>query len=135
MAASETTQPDWASIRAEYEGKVFPTKVICERYGITYAQLRYQRQRHDWVSVHTRPPRKSELVTRMLRVLDQQITILERAVDEPIDKQTATLATQVKALDKLIEMGASERNVEPATRRNMADIRAKLVERLAQSKR
>ncbi|QQR37961.1 hypothetical protein [Devosia rhizoryzae] len=135
MAETTKARPDWESIRAEYEGRHFQTKVICSRYGITLAQLRYQRERHHWKSNRTKPPDKGQLVTRMLRVLDQQVTKLEQAVDEPIDKQTATLATQVKTLDKLIELGASERNVEPVTRRNMADIRAKLVDRLAQSKR
>ena len=70
----------------------------------------------------------------MLKVLERQIRDLEMATDQPVDKRTATLASQVKTLDKLIEMGAAERNVGPASRKDMSDLRAKLVKRLDQYK-
>jgi hypothetical protein len=56
-------------------------------------------------------------------------------VDEPIDKQVKALSESVKTLDTLIKNGASKPNVEPATRKDMTDLRAKLVKRFEQSAR
>lgn len=97
--------PDWEAVRAEYEGREFLPSLICRRHGITLSQLRYRRECEGWFSARARPPRRDDLVARMLKVLDRQIRQLETAVSEPIDKQTNILATQVKTLDKLIEMG------------------------------
>ena len=126
--------PDWATIRSEYEGRLFLPKVICLRHGITDAQLRHRRQAEGWLSARARVPRRGDLVARMLKVLDKQVRLLEAQVNEPIDKQANILATQVKTLDKLIELGAAERNAEPASRKDMTDLRAKLVKRLDQFK-
>lgn len=128
-------QPDWSAIRAEYEGRLFEPKVICARHRITVAQLRYRRQCEGWLSQRERRPKEAVLVARMLKVLEKQIRDLEMSKEEPVEKRTNTLATQVKTLDKLIELGAAERNVEPASRKDMADIRSKLAHRLAQSRR
>lgn len=126
--------PDWNVIRAEYESRQFMPSAICKRHGVSVAQLRYRREVESWMSIKARPPTHAGLVARMLRVLDRQIRQLEKAMDTPIDKQANILATQVKTLDKLIEMGAAERNVEPPSKRDMADVRAKLVKRLDQFK-
>ena len=119
-------RPDWGAIRLEYEGRQFEPATICKRHGITPAQLRHRRQCEGWLSQRERRPKEAVLLTRMLKVLDRQIRDLEMATDEPVDKLTNTLATQVKTLDKLIELGAAERNVEPATRKDMAAMRTKL---------
>ncbi|WIY53660.1 hypothetical protein O9Z70_03725 [Devosia sp. YIM 151766] len=134
-ASGRRRPPDWDAIRAEYEGRLFHPALICERHGITTAQLRYRREQEDWISMKASPPRKADLVARMLRVLNAQIRELERAKDMPIDKKAKVLAEEVRTLDKLIEMGAAQRNVEPPTRKDMTDLRAKLVKRLEQSAR
>jgi hypothetical protein len=131
---SEIAVPDWASIREEYEGRQFLPAVICRRHGISVAQLRYRREMEGWLSARARVPKQADLVARMLKVLDKQIRKLEAAVNEPIDKQANVLATQVKTLDKLIELGAAKPNVEPASRKDMTDLRAKLVKRMEQFK-
>jgi non-homologous end joining protein Ku len=130
-----TQPPDWASIRLEYEGRTFLPTVICKRHGITEAQLRYRREMEGWLSARARVPKQADLVARMLKVLDKQIRKLEGAVDEPIDKQVKALADSVKTLDNLIKQGAAKPNVEPASRKDVADLRAKLVKRLEQSAR
>ncbi|MBB4051062.1 hypothetical protein GGR20_000680 [Devosia subaequoris] len=126
--------PDWQTIRGEYEGRLFEPKTICKRHGITVSQLRYRRQCEGWLSQRERRPKEAVLVSRMLKVLERQIRDLEMARNEPVEKRTNTLATQVKTLDKLIELGAAERNVDPAGRKDMTDLRAKLVKRLDQFK-
>ncbi len=128
-------RPDWGAIRLEYEGRHFEPSTICQRHGITPAQLRYRRQCEGWLSQRERRPKEAVLVARMLKVLDRQIRDLEMATDEPVDKRTNTLATQVKTLDKLIELGAAERNVEPATRKDMPAMRAKLAKLYEQYER
>ncbi|UXN73462.1 hypothetical protein N8D56_21770 [Devosia sp. A8/3-2] len=40
----------------------------------------------------------------------------------------------VKTLDKLIELGAAQPNVEPATKKDMTDLRDKLAKRIDQFK-
>lgn len=135
QSSSSRRRPDWDAIRAEYEGRTFEPAMICTRHGITISQLRYRRQCEGWLSQRERKPKEAVLVARMLKVLERQIRDLEMATDEPVEKRTNTLATQVKTLDKLIELGAAERNVEPASRKDMNDIRSKLALRLAQSRR
>jgi hypothetical protein len=132
---SDKAPPDWVSIREEYEGRLFLPTVICRRHGITAAQLRYRREMEGWISARARVPKQADLVARMLKVLDKQIRRLEAAVDEPIDKQVKALGDSVKTLDTLIKNGASKPNVEPATRKDMTDLRAKLVKRFEQSAR
>lgn len=131
---SETAMPDWASIREEYEGRQFLPTVICRRHGITTAQLRYRREMEGWLSARARVPKQADLVARMLKVLDKQIRTLEAAVDEPIDKQVKALADSVKTLDSLIKQGAAKPNVEPASRKDVSDLRAKLIKRMDQFK-
>lgn len=131
---NDRTPPDWGTIRDEYEDRLFLPKVICRRHGISVAQLRYRREKEGWLSARARVPKQHDIVARLLRVLEKQITRLEAAVDEPIDKQVGTLATSVKTLDTLIKMGAAKPNAEPASRKDMTDLRAKLVKRMEQFK-
>lgn len=127
--------PNWSAIREEYEGRLFLPQVICERHGVTPAQLRHRRQTEGWLSIRARIVRQDELVSRMMKVLDRQVRLLEAAVSEPIEKQAKVLASMVGTLDKLIDLGAAKRNVEPPTRKDMADLREKLAKRLDQFKR
>jgi hypothetical protein len=122
----------WDVIREEYEGRHFLPAMICKRHGITPAQLRYRREVEGWPSIAARIVRREDLVARMLKVLDKQVRRLEMAVDEPIDKQANVLSIQVKTLDKLIEMGAAQRNVDPPTKKDMTDLRNKLAKRIEQ---
>lgn len=125
----------WDAIREEYEGRMFLPAIICKRYGITVAQLRYRRQAEGWLNARARVIRKDDLVSRMMKVLDKQIRRLEAAVDEPIDKQANVLGIHVKTLDKLIEMGAAQPNAEPASKKDVTDLRNKLAKRIEQFNR
>lgn len=122
----------WDDIRVEYEGRQFLPATICKRYGITLSQLRYRREVEGWLSARARIVRHEDIVAHMLKVLDKQIRQLERAVDEPIEKQANALSTHVKTLDKLIELGAARPNAEPASKKDVADLRTKLAKRIEQ---
>lgn len=125
----------WDDVRAEYESRQFTPAAICRRHGITEAQLRYRREMEHWPSLRAKPVHQHTLVARMLKVLDKQINQLEAAVNEPIDKQANVLATHIKSLDKLIEMGASRPDVPPPAKKDMTDLRNKLAKRLEQFNR
>ncbi|WP_193336505.1 hypothetical protein [Devosia beringensis] len=122
----------WDAIRAEYEGRQFHPATICQRYGITLAQLRYRREVEGWLSARARIVRYDDLVARMLKVLDKQVRQLEMATDEPIDRQARVLSLEVRTLDALLEMGAAQRNAEPASKKDMTDLRNKLAKRIEQ---
>lgn len=122
----------WDAIREEYEGRLFLPAIICKRYGITPAQLRYRREVEGWLSFKARVVRQEDLVARMLKILDKQLTRLEMAVDEPIEKQAKVLSEEVKTLDKLIEMGAAQRNAEPPTKKDVTELRNKVIKRIEQ---
>ncbi|SEP76763.1 hypothetical protein SAMN05428969_0820 [Devosia sp. YR412] len=122
----------WDLIRGEYEGRVFLPAVICKRYGITLAQLRYRREVEGWLSARARVVRQDDLVARMLKVLDKQVRRLEMAKDEPFDKQARVLGMHVKTLDTLIALGAAQRNAEPASKLNIDDLRNKVTKRIGQ---
>jgi hypothetical protein len=132
MERAGETPVRWDDVRAEYEGRQFVPAVICKRHGITLAQLRYRREVEGWLSARARIVRHDDLVARMLKVLDKQIRRLEMAMDEPIDKQANVLSTQVKTLEKLIEMGAAGPNAEPASKKDEEDLRNKLAKRIEQ---
>lgn len=132
VVAERTAPVRWDIIRAEYEERHFLPAMICRRHGITPAQLRYRREVEGWLSSRARVVRQDDLVARMLKVLDKQVRRLEAEVDLPIDKQANVLGTQVKILDKLIEMGAAKPNVDPPTHKDEADLRDKLVKRIVQ---
>jgi len=122
----------WDAIRAEYESRQFHPATICQRYGITLAQLRYRREMEGWLSARARIVRYDDLVARMLKVLDKQVRQLEMATDEPIDRQARVLSLEVRTLDALLEMGAAQRNAEPASKKDMTDLRNKLAKRIEQ---
>ena len=132
METTAERQVRWDDVRAEYEGRLFVPATICKRHGITIAQLRYRRELEGWLSARARIPRKDDMVAHMLKVLDKQLKRLESAVDEPIDKQANVLGTHVKTPEKLIEMGAARPNAEPASKKNMDDLRSKLAKRIEQ---
>lgn len=128
----EAAPINWVAIREEYEGRLFLPKVICKRYGITSAQLRRRREVEGWLSARTRRVQKGDLVARMMKVLDRQIRQLETAVNEPIEKQVGALSASVKTLDSLIGMGAATPNAEPASKKDVTDLRNKLAKRIEQ---
>ena len=97
---SNKAPPDWATIREEYEGRLFLPAVICRRHGITVPQLLELREREGWMSARARVPKKHDIVARMLKVLEKQIARLEAAVDEPIDKQVSALGASVKKIGR-----------------------------------
>ena len=126
--------PDWADIRDEYETRAFPSREICRRHAITEAQLRYRRERDGWVSSRARVVRSSDLINRLFKILNKQVSLLEKAVNDPLDKQVGALGATIKSFEKLGELSAAARDVEPTDDEDMRDLRDKLAKRIDQFK-
>ena len=69
----EHTALDWAAVQRDYEASDGTLLQICERFGISEAQLRYRRERHGWKLRNDWSLRVQPLINRMIRVLDAQV--------------------------------------------------------------
>lgn len=125
---------DWAAVQLDYEQANGTLTDICKRYGVTEAQLRYRRERHGWTMRNDWGLRVAPLINRMMRVLDGQVRQMEKQMTDPVDKNAALLGTMTKTLEKLIELDEAQRAKRPAQRKEMSDIRNKLVTRIEQLK-
>ena len=125
---------DWSAVQLEYEEGKLLNKVICERHDITRSQLRYRREQYGWVIYRARKIDRPALIGRMLKVFDKQLRKLEKSDVNNADKEIGLLGTATKTLEKLLEIQDAEQP-KPAERRDMADLRDKLAERIDQLKK
>lgn len=126
--------PDWSTIRLEYESRALLPKEICRLHAITDSQLRYRREREGWMGNRAQVKRGGDLINRMFKILNKQVSLLEQAMTDPIDKQANTLSITIKSFEKLSELSAAERNVKPTNKKDMRDLRDKLAKRIDQFK-
>lgn len=125
---------DWAAVQLDYETNNGTLAEICQRHGVTIAQMRTRRERQGWQLRNDWNLRVAPLITRMMRVLDGQVRELEKQMTEPVDKNVALLGTMTKTLEKLIELQEAQRAQKPAQRKEVSDIRNKLAARIEQLK-
>ena len=125
---------DWAAVQRDYERHILTNTAICERHGITTAQLRYRHQKYGWVAYRARRTDRTALFSRMLKVFDKHLRKLEASDMINTDKEINALATATKTLDKIIELQDAEQPM-PAEKQDMADLRDKLAERIDQLKK
>ena len=125
---------DWSAVQLAYETHTLTNAQICEHFDITGAQLRYRRQNHGWISQRARVVNRPELINRMMKILEQQVCILEKPMVNNVDRDIGLLSTASKTLDKLIELQKDSRpSVEDEY--EMIEIREKLALRIDQHKR
>lgn len=134
LRATQAHAPDWSAIRVEYESRAFSSIDICRRHAVTQSQFRYRREREGWIGSRARVVRSSDLINRLFKILNKQVSLLEKAVSDPIDKQVGALGATVKTFEKLAELRAAERDVEPTDDKDMRDLRDKLARRIDQFK-
>lgn len=134
MVEAQRQDVDWAAVQLDYEQVNGSLPQICERHGISEAQLRYRRERHGWTMRNDWSLRIAPLINRMMRVLDGHVRQLEKQMTDPVDKNAALLGTMTKTLEKLIEINAGQQAIKPTRQKEMSDIRNKLVARIEQLK-
>ena len=124
-------------LRSFYEGNVEPVKWICERYRIGPTTMRKLVLRHGWRQRHPRRIDRSDIIERLMRLLERHITQLEANVGKTGAGEAAVLGRLVNALEKLIDLKKANAPVQPKARRSseMSDIKARLIERIEQLKR
>lgn len=124
-------------LRSFYESNVEPVKWICGRYRIGPTTLRKLTIRHGWRQRHPRRIDRTDIIERLMRLLEKQITQLEMHMTKTGVGEAAVLGRLVNALEKLIDMKKAEDPPRPKARRTneISDIKARLIERIEQLKR
>ena len=95
---------DWSAVQLAYETHELTNVEICQQFGITQYQFRYQREGGGWISRRARVVNRADLINRMLKILERQICKLEAPMMDGIDKSIQMLGASSKTLDKLIEL-------------------------------
>lgn len=124
-------------LRTVYEANEETVLTICERHRISKTRLRKLVIAHGW---RPRSPRRidpRDIIGRLFRLLDAQITEMEQNMTKASAGEAAVLGRLVATLDKLIGMKNAETAARPKARRTkeISDIKAKLIERIEQLKR
>ena len=130
--------PDWAAVRADYEGGHGTLAEIRARHGVGQAQLNERRNAEAWT-----PRRPGSAQTSGARLARRLLSLLEKIAHGMETKLMAgkdvdanelrLLDTMVKALERLIAMEKGD--TAPAGKKRgsaveAAALRAKLVERI-----
>jgi hypothetical protein len=127
----QADEVDWVAVRIAYEARDETEAQILRRFGITPSKLRHHREKEHWIKRSARTVERGTLVMAMMRVLARQITILERQMTGPIDKEATLLGTMAKTLEKLMELERADAAQRPA-QKDLTDLRNKVAKRIEQ---
>jgi hypothetical protein len=130
--ASRQRAPDWVAIRRLYEESTMPVAEIAELNAVTYSAIRNRRLAENWKPrskksrTKVAPARRgrttgrSGLVSRLLKVVDQNLKLLEMRMetDEPgtaadRERETRAIGALTRTIEKLTEL-QSEAVAAPA---------------------
>lgn len=138
----EKPEPDWITIRAEYESDDDTIIAISERHNVPTSTIYSRASREMWPRRRAHTTRRSVLIGRMFALLEQQIQRLEidmakREHPEGSDKEVAVLGNLTRNLEKLIELDIKDKagRPKPADKTEMEALRKKLATRIEQLKR
>ena len=112
-AAQKPADFDWSAVQLAYETHELNNLEICQQFGITQYQFRYQREGGGWISRRARVVNRADLINRMLKILERQICKLEAPMTDGIDKSIQMLGASSKTLDKLIELRKDKWEIAP----------------------
>lgn len=136
-----TDAPDWAAVRADYEGGRGTLLDIEARYGLNRAQLNHARRSEGWTPRRPKACRtkRGTVMSRLMVVLDRMVLAMETDVSAGKDVDAAQmrlLETMVKTLERLNAMQKDNKAAKPgATRKRSAAeeaaLRARLADRIA----
>ena len=127
--------PDWAAIRRAYETTDVPIREICSQFGVTKGSLENRQRKDRWLSRRLRGNnRRTSTLSRLIGLLEGQMVKLGNEPGDRLgDKETQQLGEIVKAYEKVASIEAAESKVEILPqKRDISDIRAKLIKRMEQ---
>lgn len=129
---------DWVAIRHAYEHGDDTIKQICAEFGVTKGALEHRYRRDHWVSRQgSAAGRQRSTLARLYAVLEAQVAKLANAGGETLgDKEAQQLGELIKSFDKMASMeNADASKGGPASKKDMGDMRNKLIKRLEELKR
>jgi len=137
--ATDKPAVDWPAVRADYEaglerGTVAETAV---KHHTTVRTLQNHARAGGWVRRRVgRTVNRGTIIIRMFRVLERQVAHLEEdSMKRTGETEVAVLGKLASTLEKLIDIDKAESPEKPAPRRkDMAELREKLAQRIAQLK-
>ena len=102
---------DWARVREVYEAGEIPVPEIVATFGVTQAQIYWRLDQQNWKRRRQfARTSRAKLISRMLRVLSNQVTRLEDMASKPLGEQEVRILSNMsRSLDKLIDMDKTER--------------------------
>lgn len=127
---------DWARVREVYEAGEIPVPEIVATFGVTQAQIYWRLDQQNWKRRRQfARTSRAKLISRMLRVLSNQVTRLEDMASKPLGEQEVRILSNMsRSLDKLIDMDKTERKgrtrARSRTSREISDLRRELADRL-----
>lgn len=127
----EASEVDWHGLRIAYEARDETEAELRARFGVSEGQLRYRRERENWVKRSARKIERGTLIAKMMRVLALQLSILEKQMKEPVDKEAALLGTMAKTMEKLMELEKADAAQRPA-QKDLTELRRKVAKRIEQ---
>lgn len=136
---TETGEPDWAAVRADYEAGELSVADVAHNHGTTLNRLHHRRRQDKWALRNGRSgrPRRRNLLDRLMALIENQISLLEQRTGEDVMSATEMrmIETMTRALDRIMTLETSDKKITPKRVRldaELLNIRERLAERIAQ---
>jgi hypothetical protein len=126
----------WEEVGKEYYGTSQPVLALCQKHDLTLGEFNAAKAQLGWRRRKVKKVSRDLLISRLFRLLDQNIKQLEDEMTTTGHKEVMVLNHLANTLGKLIEIEASAGKIgKPRQTKDMHDIRRKLVERIENLKR
>jgi len=137
--AMETSErePDWDTIRRDFESGYGTVKDICACHGIKEGQLRWQQKMQGWTPRVVRPASRVALIARMLSLFERQVKKLELQADAANldmsreERKAVLLHNMARTLEKLVALEIAQRGKKTAAKpTDISHLRERLAKRV-----
>ena len=126
----------WDSVGKDYYGTNVTILALCQKYDLTIGEFNAAKAQLGWRRRKIKKVSRDLLISRLFRLLDQNIKQLEDQMTATGQKEVMVLNHLANTLGKLIEIETSAGKVgKPRQTKDMHDIRNRLVQRIEELKR
>lgn len=133
---AERTPDFWKAVQADYFDKRVSIVALCEKHGLTQGEFNHHREQANWQRRYATKVSRAQLIVRLFALLEQHIVQLENEMKTGGDKEISVLNRLVGTLGKLMEIeDAAPTTRKPRQRKDIDDIRGKLIRRIEDLKR